>query len=243
MIIDWVRLESEYNEGYWGIHLFQAADSKLNNVSESWRKLLKYTGPHPVSFSFRKSNLRPCFSLLFILGCAGSSFLLGLFFSCCEPGLLSRCGTQASRCGGPSCRRAQALERSGFSSCGSPALEHRLGSCGSRNWWFHDREIFPDERWNPCFLLWQVNSLPLSRQRSRGLLFHWTILRWMDWEQYLKNTDFREGKGKRNAQGNPRKSSGSGRRGTSCGAKKTAPTREGGACPPSLHQPACTGHP
>ena len=39
---------------------------------------------------------------------------------------------QASRCGGFSCCRAQALGQVGFSRHGSLALEHRLSSCGSR---------------------------------------------------------------------------------------------------------------
>ena len=49
------------------------------------------------------------------------------------------CGAQASRCGGFSCHRAQALGAQasvvvthGLSSCGSWALERRLSSCGTR---------------------------------------------------------------------------------------------------------------
>ena len=48
--------------------------------------------------------------MLFILGCAGSALLCGLFSSCSEWGLLSSCGTQAS----------VAVEH-GFSSCGALA--------------------------------------------------------------------------------------------------------------------------
>ena len=55
--------------------------------------------------------------------------LLGLFCSCGAQGLLSRCGAQASHCGGFSYCWAQALGHLGFN-CGSQALEHRLSSCG-----------------------------------------------------------------------------------------------------------------
>ena len=56
--------------------------------------------------------------LLFIFGCAGSSLVHGLFSRCCEWGLLSSCGAQASHCGGFSCG-AQALGHGAFSSCGT----------------------------------------------------------------------------------------------------------------------------
>ena len=54
-----------------------------------------------------------------------------VFSSCSKQGLLSSCGMRASHCSGFSCFRAQALEGSGFSSCGSWALEQRLSSCGT----------------------------------------------------------------------------------------------------------------
>ena len=85
------------------------------------------------------------FIVLFIFGCAGSSFFFKIiyllyclllavlgrhccvgFFSCDKRGLLSSCGAWASHGGG-----AQALGHVGFSSCGSQALEHRLSSCGA----------------------------------------------------------------------------------------------------------------
>ena len=55
----------------------------------------------------------------------------------------------------------------GLSSCGSPALKHRLSSCGAwaqllGGMW----EIFPDQGSNLCFLHWQVDSPPLSHQES-----------------------------------------------------------------------------
>ena len=62
---------------------------------------------------------------LFIFGCAGSLLLCGLFSSCGEPGatLKLQC-TQASNC-------------SGFSRCGSWALNHRLNRCGTPGWLSH----------------------------------------------------------------------------------------------------------
>ena len=52
---------------------------------------------------------------IFIFGCAGSSLLCWLFFSC-EWGLLG-CHTQDSHHSGFSCCRTQALEHTAFSSC------------------------------------------------------------------------------------------------------------------------------
>ena len=56
-----------------------------------------------------------------MFGCAGSLLLPGLFTSCGEWGLLSRCGAWVSRCGGFSClelglqgTRAQQLWLLGF---------------------------------------------------------------------------------------------------------------------------------
>lgn len=51
-------------------------------------------------------------------------------------GLLFTCGVQASHWGDFSCYRAKALGHTGFSSCSfsscsSPALEHRLNSCSA----------------------------------------------------------------------------------------------------------------
>ena len=76
---------------------------------------------------------------LFIFGCAGSSWLLELFSSCIERGLLSSCGVRASHCGHFSCCGVQALGRVGFSSCahglrtcGFWAPEHKRSHCGAR---------------------------------------------------------------------------------------------------------------
>ena len=69
---------------------------------------------------------------LSVFGSAGSSLLHRLFSSCGEQGLLPNCDVRASHCGGCCCCRARALGCVGFSSCGSQALEHRLGHCGTR---------------------------------------------------------------------------------------------------------------
>ena len=81
---------------------------------------------------------------LFIL----NLFLAALGLRCCactgflqlrRAGATLRCGARASHCGGFSCCGAWALGMwasgvvaLGLSSCGSWALEHRLGSCGAR---------------------------------------------------------------------------------------------------------------
>ena len=61
----------------------------------------------------------PPLLLHLLFGCAGSSWLRGLFSSCGEPGLLSSYGVQASHCPGFFCWGARALGCVGFSSCSS----------------------------------------------------------------------------------------------------------------------------
>ena len=63
----------------------------------------------------------------FIFDCAGSSLQHGLFSSG-ERGLLSIRGMQASRCGGFSYCRAQALGHVGFTSCSMRAQQLLLSS-------------------------------------------------------------------------------------------------------------------
>ena len=71
----------------------------------------------------------------------------GLFTRCCEQGLLSSCGAQASHCGGFSCCGPRALWPMGFHSCGTWAVEwgsvvgsvvaaprHGLKGCGVQTW-------------------------------------------------------------------------------------------------------------
>ena len=52
--------------------------------------------------------------------------------------------------------RAWALRYTGFSSCGSWALEHRLNSCVYGLSCSVAFGIFPDHGWNPCLLHWQA---------------------------------------------------------------------------------------
>ena len=88
----------------------------------------------------------------------------------CFLGLLSSCGAQASPCGGFSCCGAQTLGWVCFSSCGSWALEHRLNRVAHGLSRFM---IFRDQGSNPCFLHWQMDSLPLSHQGSYDWLIFW----------------------------------------------------------------------
>ena len=70
--------------------------------------------------------------LLFIFVCSGSWMLrwLSVVAESGVGGGSSGCCPQVSHCGAFCCA-AQAVERTGFSSCASQALEHRLSSCGA----------------------------------------------------------------------------------------------------------------
>ena len=77
--------------------------------------------------------------ILFIYFCLCWVFIAARGLSLVVSGATLRCGARASHCGGFFCCEAQALERVGFSrcgtqdsGCGSWALEHRLCSCDSR---------------------------------------------------------------------------------------------------------------
>ena len=109
---------------------------------------------------------RSMFIYYFIFGCAGLSLVAG--------GLLSSCGVWASHCGGFSCCAARALgiqapgaAAFGLSSCGYPALEHRLNR-GTWAWFLQRSRIFLDQGTNSCLLGWQEGSLPLSHPGSPG---------------------------------------------------------------------------
>ena len=69
---------------------------------------------------------------VFIYGYAGSSLLLGLFSSCNEQGLFSRCGAQVYHCGGFSCCGARAREHVGCSSGSSQVLGREFSGCGTQ---------------------------------------------------------------------------------------------------------------
>ena len=114
------------------------------------------------------------FTYLFIFGCDGSSLLLRLFF-------LQRVGAPLQLpCGlfslhGFSCSRARApgaqvsiVVALRLSSIGSVLMAHRLScseTCG----------IFPDQGSNPCLQHRQVDSLPLSHQRSPDGIISFTV--------------------------------------------------------------------
>ena len=90
------------------------------------------------------------FTLRVVFGCAGSPPLCWLFSGCSGQGLPFGCGAQDA----------------GSGSCGSPALEHRLGSCDAGFSFSVACEIFLDQRSNLCLLRWQAASLPPSHQGS-----------------------------------------------------------------------------
>ena len=60
----------------------------------------------------------------------------------------------------------------GLCSCSSQALEHRLDICGTQAQCCTSCGILLDQGSNrPCFLYWQVDSLPLSHQGSPLLYY------------------------------------------------------------------------
>ena len=85
------------------------------------------------------------------------------FSSCCEPGLLSGWGVRLLTELAPHCRPRVLGHR------GSLVVVHRL-SCSMT------RGIFPDRGANPCLLLWQADSLPLSHQGGPALEFSVRLL-------------------------------------------------------------------
>ena len=54
----------------------------------------------------------------------------------------------------------------GLRSCSPRALEHRLSDCGTWTSLLHNMWDHPRPGSKPCLLHWQVDSLPLSHQRS-----------------------------------------------------------------------------
>ena len=109
------------------------------------------------------------FKNLLIFGCAGSSLLLGLFFSCGEWGLLSSCCMPASLC-------------SGFSFCGAQA-QGCMGFCSCSTWaqylWFLNSRAQAQESWR--ITLAALSHVASSRIRDRThvsyigtqMLYHW----------------------------------------------------------------------
>ena len=116
--------------------------------------------------------------------------LHGLFRSCGEQGLLSRCGVRASHCGGFSCCRARALGR-GFqslSSCstGAQLLQFSGSRTQAQQLWCTGlccsaaHGILLDQGWNSHLLHWQADSVTEPGKLSlpgkpRYFLFKTTI--------------------------------------------------------------------
>ena len=97
----------------------------------------------------------------------------GLFSSCCEQGLLSRCSVWASHCRGFFYCRAQALGHLDLSSCcsrtpGSGLSSYSTGDVLLCGIWDH-----PGPGIKPVSLHWQAGSLPLDHQlgKSRSTVF------------------------------------------------------------------------
>ena len=121
-------------------------------------------------FFFCKILLFICFWLCWVFAASALSLVvasgaaLQLQCTCSHCGSFSCCGAQAPGCVG------FRVEAPRFQSTISIVVAHGLscsGTCG----------IFRDQGSNPCFLLWQVDSLPLSHQRSP---IHCSLNPWKD---------------------------------------------------------------
>ena len=95
------------------------------NISTLWLYFTKEKRIHSDTF-FKKNK-----DYLFTFDCAGCLLLRRLLCRCGEQGLLP-VAVGGLLCCGVCCCGAQALGCSGFSSCGSQALEHRFGTFDTR---------------------------------------------------------------------------------------------------------------
>lgn len=117
---------------------------------------------------FAVLGLRWCTGLPQMQRVAGASSCCSAWASHCRG--LSFCGTRLPWLAG------SAVAASWLRSCGSQVLESWLSSCatGSAARGMGD---LPDQGSNPCFLLWQVDFLALSRQGSPLLLSWYCLLK------------------------------------------------------------------
>ena len=65
----------------------------------------------------------------------------------------------------------------GFSRCSSWALQHGLNSCGAWAYCSPAYGTFLDQRWKPCLLHCQADSLPLSHQGSHWPSSWWNLMK------------------------------------------------------------------
>ena len=122
-----------------GAELLQIFRENRKNQVASWVLKDLNTKCHMNKIQIRKTSF---FFIIFIIKKFIYVFLVVLSLCCCtgfslqlcfEQGLLSSGDVWASRCGGFSRCRAQAIGPMGFSSSGSQALEHRLSSYGTQD--------------------------------------------------------------------------------------------------------------
>ena len=148
-------------------YVLECVSLEMNGNGACFVSLLQWGSLNNIPLLFFKKAFD-----LFTYGWAGSLWLLRLSLVVESRGLLCSCHVQAY-CSGFSSWRAWAPGPSGFRSCGtctqlcSQALEHRLKGCSLAC------GIFLDQESNPCFLHWEVDSLPLSHQESPIFLYSW----------------------------------------------------------------------
>ena len=160
-VLDLLEMEAnEQKSPNYGLLLLWASLSNTVPVSilvkEGMHFCLLYFQFFP-SFFFLFYNLFIC---SFIFGCVRSLLLCGLFSSCRELELLSRCRAWASHCSGFSCCRAQALACRLQQLPDSGAQAQELWCTG----FIAPRPVGSSwTRDGTCVSLhWQVDSLPLS---------------------------------------------------------------------------------
>ena len=98
-----------------------------------------------------------CFTLFFIFGCVGSSFLCEGFLQLWQAGATLHRGARAFHC------RGLSLRGTGSRRAGSAVVAHGLSCCAACG-------IFPDQGSNPCPLHWQADSQPLRHQGSPAIV-------------------------------------------------------------------------
>ena len=130
---------------------------------------------------------------LFIFDCVGSLLLCAGFLQLWRAGATLRCSAWASHCGGFSCCGAWALGMQasvvvahGLSSCGSRALERRLGSCGARAQLLCGMWDLPGPGLEPMFPALAGRFLTTTPRGKPPMLTN--LITQMKWTNSLKDT-------------------------------------------------------
>ena len=151
----------ERGKGVWQVLSVRFWGEGHKTESKNCQELLE-----PIVFLYLNIKKIILFIYSFIVGCAGSLLLRGLFSSCGERGQLSFvagffCGGAQALGGWAPVVGARGLEVAapGLQSTVAGVVAHRLCCSGAGG-------IFLDQGLNPCLFHWQVVSLTLRHQES-----------------------------------------------------------------------------